>query len=702
MGPSTHAGRHAGGPSGARGRAGRRATGRRRGAAAGLLALASVVTLGVHGGAPAAAGGGKPGPKPVAPGATQPVAGLPAGCVRLVDGRHPTLSPDGQRLAFGRMTFDAKQVDEAGAPVPIPELWVRDLVAKKEWKLPVPSSPDAFTSDGVLLVRAGYGVDPVKGERVPAVAAVPATVGFQRPAWTRDGRRVLIVPRATPEEPTALALLDAAGASIPLAGTVGLRTDQAVVVAWSPDATKVYVNALFAPEGREPVRRVGLVDVASGEMRILAEMPEWIDIPGHYGTDSVITIPGYGFGRYQPGYAADGRVRRNEWKRPTGPRYGPDVWDAAGARVAWIEGHGPKEADAYVADVASGAVYRVTVDGETKWSPALDPTGRRLAFLSADMTVYDNTVTRRRVRVLDLATGVAKDLPVPGHDGVPGTLGWTPDGRQLVYELRGGTIGGVYAQVVPPAADGPADARPVTPELRPKERTVAWLASPDAERVAAAMARAEEAWDPSFVGPVRAALVRWMKTDQFVVYAGLTLLGSKGVKEAVPEFVLALGTERGSTQRLAVQWLARLGAKQAVPALDRLRSGTTFELRVAAAGAMVELGDARGWDTLRAAAKEEAVAARLDVCAALWRIRDPVAVDLLIPWVGDARRLDGWSSAGRDTLGAAAQLALSALTGASHGGDPAAWKAWWNDTAKRTLPAEPPPVPDQARSLFDE
>ncbi|MFO0934840.1 MAG: hypothetical protein U1E39_19315 [Planctomycetota bacterium] len=662
------------------------------------LAVAAASVLAVLAARGAAAGGGKPSPKP---GAAQPVGGLPSGCVRLVDGRHPTLSPDGTKLAFGRVTFDAKQVDATGAPVPIAELWVRDLVAKKEWRLPIASSPDDWTADGVLLLRAGYGVDPVKGERVADVAAVPATVGFQRPAWTRDGRRVLVVPRATPEEPTAIALLDASGGAVPLVGTVGMRTDQAVVVAWSPDAKRVYVNALFAPEGREAVRRVGLVDVASGEMRVLAEMPEWIDIPGHYGTDSAVVIPGYGYGRYRPGQEPEGRVRRNEWKRPTGPRYGPDLWDAEGRRVTWIEGHGRMEADAYVADVGTGAVYRVTVDGETKWSPALDPTGRRLAFLTADMTAYDNLVTRRRLRVLELATGVARDLPVPGTDGVPGTLTWTPDGKQLVYELRGGSIGGIYAQTVPPAPDA-ADARIATPELRPAERTVAWLASPDADRVAAAVARAEEAWDPAFVAPIRAALVRWMKFDHEVVRMGLALLGSKGVKEAVPEFVLALGTGRGSTQRLAVQWLARLGAKQVVPDLDRLRAGSTFELRVAAAGAMVELGDPRGWDTLRAAAKEDAVAARLDVCAALWRIRDPVSVDLLVPWVADARRLDGWRADGRDTLGAAAQLALRALTGEALGDDPAAWKAWWNDTAHRTLPAEPPPVPADARFLFDE
>lgn len=668
----------------------------RRARRLGVVAAALASLLAVRG---AHAGGGKPAARP---GAAQPVGGLPAGCVRLVDGRHPTLSPDGTRLAFGRMTFDAKQVDAAGAPVPIPELWVRDLVAKKEWKLPIASSPDDWTAGGVLLVRAGYGVDPVKGERAADVAAVPASMGFQRPAWTRDGRRVLVVPRATPEEPTAVTLIDAAGGPVPLAGTVGMRTDQAVVVAWSPDAKRIFVNALFAPEGREPVRRVGLVDVASGEMRVLAEMPEWIDIPGHYGADSVVTIPGYGYARYQPGARFDGRVRPNEWKRPTGPRYGPDVWDADGRRVTWIEGHGRKEADAYVADVESGAVHRVTVDGETKWSPALDPAGRRLAFLTADMTAYDNLVTHRRLRVLELATGAVKDLPVPGTDGLPGTLAWSPDGKQLVYELRGGAIGGIYAQAVPPAPEGPADARIVTPALRPAERTIAWLASPDADRVAAAVERAEEAWDPAFVAPIRAALVRWMKLDHAVVRMGLALLGAKGVKEAVPEFVLALGTGRGSTQRLAVQWLARLGAKQAVPDLDRLRAGTTFELRVAAAGAMVELGDARGWDTLRAAAKEDAVAARLDVCAALWRIRDPVAVDLLMPWVGDARKLDGWFANGRDTLGAAAQLALLALTGESLGGDPAAWKTWWNDTARRTLPVEPPPVPAETRFLFDE
>ena len=666
-----------------------------------VVLLALVASAAVARGT-AVAGGGKPGAKPPAPGAAQPVAGLPAGCVRLVDGRHPTLSPDGTKLAFGRMAFDAKQVDAAGDPVAIPELWVRDLAAKKEWKLPVASTPDGWTTAGALLVRAGYGVDPVRGERAADVASVPASVGFQRPAWTRDGRRVLVVPRATPEEPTALALLDASGATVPLAGTAGLRTDQAVVVAWSPDATKVYVNALFARADQPTVRRVGLVDVASGEMKVLAEMPEWIDIPGHYGTDSVITVPGYGFGRFQSGFAFEGRSRRNEWKRPTGPRYGPDVWNAVGTRIAWIEGQGRKEADAYVADVASGAVYRVTVDGETKWSPALDPTGRRLAFLTADMTAYDNLVTRRRLRVLDLATGVAKDLPLPGTDGVPGTLGWSPDGRQLVYELRGGSIGGVYAQVVPPAPDGPADARPVTPELKPQARTVAWLASPDADRVAAAIVRADETWDAAYVGPVRAALARWMKTDHGVVRAGLILLGSKGVKEAVPEFLLALGTKRGSTQRLAVQWLARLGARQVVPELDKLRAGSTFELRVAAAGAMVELGDARGWDTLRKAAEHEEVAARLDVCAALWRIREPAAVDLLVPWVGDTRKVGRWSAEGRDTLGAAAQVALAALTGEAFGADPAAWKAWWNDTAKRTLPAEPPAVPFDAPFLFDE
>ncbi len=96
------------------------------------------------------------------------------------------------------------------------------------------STPDGWTTAGALLVRAGYGLDPARGERAADVASVPASVGFQRPAWTRDGRRVLVVPRATPEEPTALALLDASGATVPLAGTAGLRTDQAVVVAWSP------------------------------------------------------------------------------------------------------------------------------------------------------------------------------------------------------------------------------------------------------------------------------------------------------------------------------------------------------------------------------------------------------------------------------------------------------------------------------------
>lgn len=672
-------------------------TRRRRALRSSCFGLAAAILLG---GAPAVAGGGKPAPKGNPPGAAQPVGGLPAGCVRLVDGRHPTLSADGKRLAFGRMTFDAKRTDGSGNPLPIAELWVRDLAGKKEWKLPVESSPDGWTTDGVLLLRAGYGVEPLKGARAPGVAAVPADLGFQRPAWAPDGRQLVIVPRAGADERVALQWVRADGTTRALEGTAGLRTDQAVVVGWSPDGARIYVNALFHVEEKDAVRRVGVVDVATGEMRVFGEMPAWIDIPGHYGSDSVFTFPGR-FTLRDGETVVVGEPRKTTWKRPTGPRYGPDVWDGAGRLVAWIEGQTRKEADAFVADVTTGDVLRVTVDGETKWSPAIDPAGRRLAFLMADASFYDSQLTRRRIRVLDLLTGVAADLPIPGVDGTPGTLGWTPDGRQLLYELRGGAIGGVFSQAVPPAAEAPAGAKIVTPALRSTERTVAWLDSPDADRVDAAVDRAREAWDPSFVAPLRAVLARWMKYDYPIVPATLRLLAEKEAKEATPEFVLALGTGRGRTQRLTVQLLARMGAKDAVPELDKLRAAKSFELRVAAAGAMVELGDPRGWETLKVAAKEESPAARLDVCAALWRIRDPVSVDLLIPWVSDREKLGRRWSNGDRTLGDAAQLALTALTGETLGADPAAWKTWWNDAAKRTLP-ESVPVPTEARYLFDE
>jgi hypothetical protein len=583
------------------------------------------------------------------------------------------LSPDGKRLAFAR--------EVAGAL----ETWVRDLKTKKEWKLPHVTLPVGWTTTGTLLLRLGFGVEPAKGARVKDVAALPNEVLPWALAWTSEGTRLAYVPSTEGIATTAVHVIAADGTSARLTSTDGIRTDQTVRLAWSPNGTKLHVNALFRPGKAHPWRRIGVVDVAADTLKVVAEMPDWSDLPGLHGNRRIYRDPRAGGGTLKDTF---------KYERPGGPRYGPNVWSGTGTHFTWLAGNGWTEADAFVADAAGAETWRLTNDGEAKWSPALDAAGQRLAFLTAEDGGNGGLYKNPMVRVVELRTETLTDLPVPHEAGVAGSLAWTPDGTGVVYEITGGSYEGTYQQAVPPAKPSPEGAAIRRVDILPTDRVRAWLASYDAHRVHAAVHRAEDGWDPIYVGPLRETLTTWAfrEQDRGLVGCLISLLVRHDAREAIPELRAALGSKRGDVVADAAHALGKFQEPNVLPDLKRaLAAAKDDPERLALGLAVAGLGDDAGWDALAALLKDEDAGTRVQVCLGLGQLRKPRSVDLLLPVVADtaAPRFDFHDV---KTVGGAAIRALERLTGQSFGADAAPWKAWWEGEAKRTLPAKKPPT----------
>src|SRR5262245_37204112 len=353
----------------------------------------------------AGAGGGK-GPKvpPPPPDPKPALTPLPPGCARLSDGRNATVSADGKWLAFARANFDRSRTDAAGNLIKLTECWVRELATKKETKIPIESNPVAWTPDGVLLLRAGIAVNPATGAKAEGFPSLPSGISTGALAWARDGKQLAYIPVLSESERTSVQILGPDGKIRAVEATKSIRTDQTAILAFAPSSpasassdsppiARLFVNALFEAEGGESARRVGIVDLDTDTWRGIAEMPEDVRIPGLHGNQFHFRD------LFRGGVRIEGE-RKVVWKRPPGPRLSPQVWDGTGGRITWIDGHAYGDADAFVADAVTGKPLRISADGETKWCPALDPTGRRLAFLMADDADASGKFSRRRARIV--------------------------------------------------------------------------------------------------------------------------------------------------------------------------------------------------------------------------------------------------------------------------------------------------------------
>ena len=644
--------------------------------------VSAILCVGVAASHATAAGGKGKGAKPAPP---EPEEKLPPGCTRLATGYGAVASPDGRLVAFARegaWLFPTVRHRPA-------ELRVRDLKADTLTLLPHEARPAGWAG-GTLLLDTGIGVDPVKGVRAPKVASLPTDATAAALAWTTDGKRLAWAPTAVKSAKTAVRVVGLEGKVATLAGTEGLRTDQAVYLAWSADGARLYVNGLFQDGAEVPSRRVGLVDAASGALTVLASMPDWISIPGLHD----------GYAPYRDPRVEDPKRVELDWGRPAEPRYGRQVLSGDGRLATWLAGTGWIEADAFVAEVSSGEVHRVTNDGEVKWSPALDPAGRRLAFLTADgaggFKGYPNT----RIRVVDLLTGEPTEIATVPEEGLAAGLSWRPDGGALIYDLRSLTKESTFAQTVPAPKPPPAGAKIRSLEFSTRNRVIAWLGSYDEDRVHTAVHRVEDAWDPYYLPALRETLKQWREKNSVVVHCLVHLLDLRGVREAIPDLREALATKAEANRVSILTALLHLGERDVLEELEHMRTASKDEdTRFRIGVQMVKAGDDRGWPSLAEAANSKDLFLRRDLCRELAKIKQPRSVAILIPLVAD-RRLDPTFKFIKITpVAPLAQLALRALTGKSLGDDPAKWTAWWKDEAKETLPADVPPPADPEHEL---
>lgn len=663
--------------------------------------LSAIVTVLAVGAPSATAKGTKPAPPPAPAPAPAPPKTLPAGCERLTDGRDHALSLDGKLLAFAKWTLDGSKPDYHGEAIPKPTVFVRTLATKQEAKLAGATGvPVGWTTQGWLCLSTGKVIDPATGKVPPGAAVLPSDVDAEALAWTADGSRVAYAAdwtaNLTPPAgvPQVLAEVDNLGTVRLFDFGDKVYPGEGGTLAWSADGKRLAFNLPFFWYGHVPPRRTGFVDV-TGDPKLVAvaEISQDNGLPG----------------------MQEARRPMRPHKGTTGPVLGRHVWNRDGTLLAFVDGGGGGNADVYLFDARTEERLRQTSDGVTKWSPAIDPAGRRVAYLTGKVESFAvlsprqltlNPTTLRildaQLCVLDVVDGTLKTYPIPGDPAYPGNLAWTPDGARVLYEIHGGNAAGTYAQTVPAPAALP-DGKPATPRslvVTPESEAAAALRSGDVRRVRTVCEKREVSLEGIVLAAVREVLPKWaVAEDDRAAYALLRWIQEAGAREALPEIRGALKSPRWTIARAAVRTLVAFDAKETLPELDAVRTGRAEpQLKVAAAAALWSFGDPRGWADFEAVAKHKEADARAAVCVELKAVRDPRAVDLLLVLLKD----DGFlytTTGGDNVVGDRAAETLLELTGVFFRRDATKWTAWWTDEAKRVVPEAPDT--SEARAAFD-
>jgi hypothetical protein len=578
---------------------------------------------------------------------------LPPGCERWIEVGDVALSLDDKRLAFVRWETNPDDVDYRGNPIPRPRVFVRTLATKRD--VPVPDArgvPVGWTATGGLSLSSGEIVDPGTGKRVPGTAVVPEGIPIVALAWTRDGKRLAFVANASatwpPDErvPKVPTLVEVGKPPRQLDFGNNVYARAAAALSWSPDGKHVAFDMAFFVNGQVPPRRVGVISVEGPGQKIVGEMPLGNGIPG-FGT----------------------------------------AWDGRGDRFAYVRGDGDGNADLYLADADGTKVWRQTTDGATKWSPAPDPSGRRVAFLTG--RVVDSGVEARRIRVLDVLTGDTSEFELPGSSEMPSSLAWTADGTRVFYELHGGDARGTFAQTIPAPKPAPPGATIRNVAVKPLDEFAGALRSGKPQRIETACENADSDWDDARLTVLREVFPAWIDADTYgPARAILSILGAHGAGVAVPEVRKALGSKHDLVVREAIGVLQSWRATETIPDLDAIRTKhRSAETRVRAAGAMVVLGDERGWPDLESAAKDPEPMVRSQLCYSLGDIGAARSVEILLPLVAD----DGFlytTIGGDQCVGDHAVRALVRLTGKFFRRDSAKWTSWWKNEAHAKLPEQ--------------
>jgi Tol biopolymer transport system component len=334
-------------------------------------------------------------------------------------GDGPFFSPDGEWLAFsaaGGNTLRKVRLN-GGTPVLVADLPPgRGTFLSGTW-----TETDTIYYGVFASGSAFYRVAAAGGTPTP-VAVKDTTRHLLDPSPLPDGRRLLVT--ATPDWRVGrLAVLDLATGEVHRfnAGTAAHYVNGEIV--WAGAAGALY---------RQPFDLDRLVPTGSPE-----EIASGLDV--HYAAFSPFDIARNGTIVYRTGRGSwrlsitdrTGRVQTVVSERfPWSPRFSPD-----GNRIAYSaltpgeQGEDMWSGDVWhtdimISDLASGAVQRVTTDGDDNNEPVWSPDGRSIAFdagLLGTKDIFTRALSGDSTRLL--VRNPRNQLP----------LDWSPDGSTLMF-----------------------------------------------------------------------------------------------------------------------------------------------------------------------------------------------------------------------------------------------------------------------------
>ncbi|HEU4339718.1 MAG TPA: hypothetical protein VFS19_06590 [Planctomycetota bacterium] len=595
--------------------------------------------------------------------------------VELCSGSRPRVSPDGRWVGFHR-SVETDDTDLRGNSVWRTDVWIRDLGSGEEKRLAMDSWLSGWV-DATTAVFHGGKTAGVTGV-APAIKAAQPPEGITacNRAWAAGGKRMAYVPIINwsgknpgggADRKIYIVDLGAPPKAIELGHN--LMAEDEGVLSWSPDGKRLVYHLKFFRNGNLPVRRIGVIDLATGTNRFVGE--------GHQ-------------------YGNKGFRLSERWGES------PGTWDGKGERFVFVTGRGGDEAEVHLSNAAGTEVLQLTEDNECKWSPMLDPSGRRVAFCAGRVEKQTSDderfpmyeLVKGRIRVLDLYTGREEVVTTP-KTAVASNVTWLKDGSGIVFDCWDGEESPALFQCKLPVPWKlePGAALVSKPALTRHQRILKALASDIEEIVEWAAEQSRVEPDAAITAEVRKTLGRATKKGMTQAERALLFaISALDARDAAPEVIAAFESSYEANQCLALGMVAHWRLKEATDKILKIVERTPeTETNVHAASALAWLSHETGWKVLERYCKSNEKSIRGAVAYSLDGLADPKAMGILISLADDSAVLYA-SYRGEVQVGDHAEKALATITGMTFDRKPIAWLSWWNQQSGK-LPTVPSPNP---------